>query len=351
MKHSKTIGLLENSLKAQFQDGMRKAVLIVGSGLHAKLNPKGKGSFQDWACLLRNVCDTFGVERFSKHPDLTSAWESLILAAMMEDGATANIAAHKMERRLLKEVCTLLEKQDYESGSDLDLLCKKLFRKHRDIVTLNFDRTIDRAISPTSSGIIAGNSRITNIGPLARSTLHVKLPRQRVWHPHGIAQSNATAASIQLGLRAYAQSAQLVNESVVNFRKRQREWLASHGYAASGEWTHTKFNRWEAQVRSLTPSKPLSWVDVCMTSDLVFVGCGLQRAELDLWILLHERRRQVAKIPDENKPRTFFLHQRPKKGRRMNADLRYILNHRPAGIVPVGFKTYEDMWTFLLRQR
>jgi hypothetical protein len=350
MKHSKTIGLLENSLKAQFQDGMRKAVLIVGSGLHAKLNLNGTGSFQDWACLVKTICDKFGVERKSKHPDLTSAWEALILETMIEGGATADLAAHEMERILLQEVCGLLEKQRYESNSKLDRLAKELFQKHRDIVSLNFDRTIDRAISPTSGQVRVGGSPATRIGPQARKTLHVKLPRQRVWHPHGIAQSKTTARSIQLGVRAYAQSAQLVNEAIVNFRKKQREWLSSHGYIP-GAWTREKHDRWDEQLRGLRTSKPLSWVDVCMTSDLIFVGCGLNRAELDLWILLHERQRQFARRSDNVKPRTFLLHETPEKCTGDNSDLAYILNHRPAGIVPVGFKTYEDMWSFLLKQR
>jgi hypothetical protein len=141
-----------------------------------------------------------------------------------------------------------------------------------------------------------------------------------------------------------------VNEAIVNFRKKQREWLSSHGYIP-GAWTREKHDRWDEQLRGLRTSKPLSWVDVCMTSDLIFVGCGLNRAELDLWILLHERQRQFARRSDNVKPRTFLLHETPEKCTGDNSDLAYILNHRPAGIVPVGFKTYEDMWSFLLKQR
>jgi hypothetical protein len=77
-----------------------------------------------------------------------------------------------------------------------------------------------------------------------------------------------------------------------------------------------------------------------MVSDLIFIGCGMQQSELDLWVLLHARQRQFLRVGD-NHPRTFVLCDKK------TAESAAHLKHCPADIVLVPFNSHKEAWEAL----
>lgn len=345
MKPQLAQGLLEKSLRQKFDDSMRRSILFVGSGLHKRLG--SDSGMPDWRTLIGSIRKTYKLSPCEESPDLTAAWEALVCGLAERQNGKRKDAAHRIEQRLLGEDLIPLMRSKGVASKTQQELAEKLFSKHRDIVTLNFDRTIDQRLSTKQGKISVFSKAVSKVGPEGRIGLHVKVGNQRIWHPHGIAHSKSTAPSIQLGLHGYALAAQQVSEGVSRFRDRQRQWLDSQGFVEPNKWTRERHQRWEIAVRELrpksnskSPEHHASWVDICMISDLIFVGCGLQRVELDLWILLHARQRQFAKIPVKDKPKAFYLCVDDPS----DQDLQYILTFRPAGIVPVVFQDFDGLW-------
>lgn len=283
--------------------------------------------------------------------DLTYAWESMVARAAEMASPAKRLAANQVERNLLRVVSDKMRNYSYQGNKTLSELSASLFSRHRDIVTLNFDRTIDRSLVLRGGQSKRYQSESFKKGPKGRGDLVLYAGDQRIWHPHGIATSGAKPSSIQLGLRAYAQSVQLVNQYIGEFRKRFSAWRNRHGITQQGQLKKSDAERWEMEVRDLHSRGALSWVDVCMTSDIIIVGCSLERVELDIWTLLHERQRQFLRVRKDQRPKTFFLHKEPAR-RELNSCgyswLRYLKEHKPAGIIPVGFDDFRDIWRVLM---
>jgi hypothetical protein len=345
-----SLDLLHEALDRRFSDNARVPVLLVGSGLHHHLadhgvcsSPDAGASLRRWNDLLRAARLSNGVAEFSveHHDDATATWESM-LASRAELEPTKLTSEH--EDILLGRVKRIIEgaTPKREAQPNLVRFGRALRQaQFRDIVTLNFDRTIDRSM--TVRGNYTGRVE-RRAGPGVRresyrSQLHVRFPETRIWHAHGMAGS-ARANSIQLGLVAYAAAASEVRVRVGEYRKRQKAWrIARHSGALPETWTKEEAQDWYAEARSLS-SPEACWIDQAMTGDLVVLGCGLDRAEIDLWLLLHERQRQFARIPKEARPRSFFLHP--------EADSIAHIRSGPAGLLPVRTDSHDHAWELVL---
>lgn len=338
--------LLENALKKKFDCGLRRAVLVVGSGLHRQLlggNKANSNALANWKTLISNIAPDMS-EMLNSCPDLTSAWESLVAQHFHSRGNLQKLQFAQVERHLLRNgLIPELERaeKEYNRVVKKQERIASLLRRHRDIVTFNFDRKIDGLItervgSSKKGRIHPAPSKV--IGPTERPILRVELgSQQRVWHPHGIGHSKSTAPSIQLGVHGYATAVQQVTALISEFRKSQRKWSQKRRLSAAGRWPDHQHKKWENWVRRFAGNANPNWVEMCMVSDLIFIGCGMQQIELDLWVLLHARQRQFLRVGD-NRPRAFVLCD--KKTAKSSAHLK----QRPADIVLVPFNSHDEAW-------
>lgn len=85
----------------------------------------------------------------------------------------------------------------------------------------------------------------------------------------------------------------------------------------------------------------LTWVDLFLASDLIVLGTSLDRAEVDLWWALHQRQRNLARVPEAERPKTLLLcgGQGPQH-----------LATGPAGISVLRFDQWSEAWQSLNKQ-
>ncbi len=347
--------LLRETLQRSFSDGTRHAVLFVGAGLHNHLQghhvpppEQAPANLANWNGLLEAARLSEGREEFpaTAHIDATATWESM-LASRCELLPTKLASEH--EDVLLRRVRTIIQHSTPQRANRSSLGPARLERfgralrhaRYRDLITLNFDRTLDESMK-VPGNYTAHVASVTASGvrrSAYRSHLHVKFPNARIWHAHGMAYG-ARAESIQLGIVAYANATAEVSTLVQRYRARQQAWRrAQHGGAPPKIWDAEDVHAWHTHTRRLD-SADSSWVDQAMVGDLIFIGCGLDRAETDIWLLLHERQRQFARIPHDERPRTLFLH--PKEGFPPH------VMTSPAGITPVFTGNHDESWELVL---
>ena len=80
-----------------------------------------------------------------------------------------------------------------------------------------------------------------------------------------------------------------------------------------------------------------------MMSPLLFVGCGLGSDEFPLWWSLHQRARNQARLPPDQRQPAVVLTVRPCDGGNPAPHL----EGGPAGVSTVLFDSWSDLWSWL----
>jgi hypothetical protein len=323
---------------------LRRMALVIGTGLHHYLHSQGTRypncvDLRDWNEFLRSarLNTENSTEEFSSptHDDPTSTWESMLLERSRKVGG--NLASRHEEdllKRLRRSIVNGLP-EDKELRNLGEILSKA---SYRDIVTLNFDRTIDRALHAATRERVTTKYAPKYEKATAREHLRFEIGKTRIWHPHGVASDKIPPQVMQLGIVSYAKSVRIVQDAVKSFRERQRLWREDrHKTKSPPAWTAQEADDWNEEIRGPSCN---SWIDIFMTSDVCFVGCGLDRAEGDLWLLLHERQRQLRSVPTTDRPSAFFLHPLSR--------LPQHLTTQPAGLVPIVTRNHEESWKLAL---
>lgn len=344
--------LLRETVERRFADGARRAVLVVGAGLqhhlraHAGAEPGGAwGAFCDWNGLLASVAREFELAEV-RHVDPTATWEALVTRVAAQNDERASDA----EARALRVLARRLRELPATDGLLARFGHGLRGAAWRDVVSLNFDATLDRAL--------AGPRARPKVPPIARHlrrpTIHTAAERDgrtvRTWYPHGHVSDPDT---IQLGQRAYGMGIAALETARERLKSAERLWRRRSGAADS--WTRAAHEDWEAARRGPEPfgalherddghPRPLTWLDLFLLSDLVFVGCSLDRGEVDLWWALHQRARNLARIAPDERPRTFVVSTAAFFEDPANEHLRTGV----ADVIPVGLADWDAGWEVLV---
>ncbi len=318
-------------------------LLLVGSGCHHYLrgqkvkypNPRKKGAvLSDWKSLLTA---TNGGNHPPPHTDNTFIWETILAQNCQENGSGP---AQKFEDELLERVRELIIKATPPLNDrrlrKFGMRLKKSGVKN--VVTLNFDRTLDRAL-PRKSGkenrVVRPNGEIGTY----RAKLYVEADGVTVWHAHGMARKNLRLQSIQLSVVSYADTVAALIKLYNSFTSRRKVWRKNQEPSLSSEslyWAPGLFKKWAKE----TADRKENWLDHFLTANVIILGCGLSQAETDVWFALHARQRELASVPDADRPQTFFLH--PLAGFPAH------LTTAPAGIRPVVTDSFDHAWSIVL---
>jgi|GEM_PF-1860991 len=337
---------LQAALDRRFDDDSRELTVVVGSGLHRHLaehgvaypGVDGGARLKNWNALLEAVRRTGGKHKLPlavRHDDPTATWESL-LATLAGKFPRDPVSGHE---EVLRERILNLMAGATPAKKDLQRFGKALQKQRfRDIVTVNFDQTLDGALADAAEKPCLQRHVCGPTGQVT-SMLRVHLGATRVWHPHGVVADFASASCLQLGVRAYAKSAQAALTGIERFRGRQRTWRAARNLSREARWTNKDAKAWHAEVRRLG-RRSACWWDMLINSDVAFIGCGLDRAELDMCLVLHDRQRQLARVSEGARPQVFYLHPA--------CCFPAHLETGPAGIVPVKTESHDEAWELLL---
>ena len=343
--------LLKGALAERFPDGSGRAVMFVGSGLHHHLAAHGvrfpmttgDAGLRDWNSLLRAArCTLKGPEfEAEHHDDPTATWEGMICARTDTLGAAPQERqiASRHEDILLRRVAKVIEEGTPEADQ-LGAFGRAVQGvRSRDIVTINFDRTLERALESGQHSKALLKHDVKGERWRSRSSLRLEVGGTRVWHPHGVSAKGVSAATLQLGTVSYSKSVVLVRQAVEEFRRQQSEWrMRRHGGSPPRTWTADEAAAWQFDRREASCKG--TWIDQLMNSNIVFLGCGLDRAESDLWLLLHERQRQLARIPASERPKAFFLHPLSRFPSHLTTG--------PAGLTPIVTQSHDEAWELVL---
>lgn len=344
---------LFEALERTFDDGTRRAVPVIGAGLHYHL--KGKAPrpgddwdhFTNWNGLLGTVAKHFELP-VVLHDDPASTWESLISrASAFKKTKAAKASGEKdhvgrAELEALRILASKLATPPATEGS-VKSLGRGLIH-FRDIISLNIDDTL--GISVRSTGATTETPRVKDrmISLSQRVNWNTSKAAGRIWHPHG---HHGQPDHIVLGTREYGLALSRLPKAWDCGKAAERAHRSEKGFSS---WTPQIASSWWARRRGATPFEPyqkdgvthyrLTWMDLFMGSDLIFLGTTLDRAEADLWWALHMRQRNLARIPPSERPGTFALYEQGQCPPHLTTG--------PAGVTAVQFQTWQEAWDVLL---
>jgi hypothetical protein len=299
------------------------------------------GHLASWNGLLATVASELQ-QPSVVHEDPSATWESLLsrmaISAHNRNGQT--LPVNETEAIALETLAKKLERLPYPTETLASL--GHALSQYRDVVSLNIDSTLHGALS-SADATLTRPEVAHDLRRLRPSALwQTRLRSGRLWQPHGNIREPDT---VVLGVRAYARSLDKLQESW-NFAKTvEKKWNAK---PAAGNWTPELAERWWAVRRGIEPFEPpgdagslrLTWLDLFLGSDLIFIGTGLDRAETDLWWALHMRQRNLARVPPRQRPGTFALFEK--------ALCPSHLTSSPAGVMPVIFQSWKEAWDMIL---
>ena len=325
--------LLQDTLNRRFADGSRRAVLVLGAGLHHHLATHTAGDtstetwrlFRSWNELLRSVSAALAVGA-SSHEDPTATWETLIVEGTRRQSGLAGgaaAAAREVEKDALRALSKRLDDLPSEREDRRRLGRALRAAGYRDLVSLNFDRTLEGALGLR---VEKPRARRSDAPPSRRPRLLTQDMRVRLWFPHGHV---VAPDAIVLGHRSYGMAIKGLEHMRDKSKQADRTWRDNQA------WTPALREAWEAHRRA-PDNIELTWMDLFLLSDLVFVGCSLDRAEMDLWWALHQRARNHAQQRAEDVPRTLLLHGPGGLGDHLES--------APAGVTPIAFTDWNAVW-------
>jgi hypothetical protein len=290
----------------------RFITLVVGAGIHQVPKwtcPHSYSSAQalgSWERLLDAVLPSTA---HSESPSLR--WELGILDSDADD------AAQKKESRHFAKLCATVTAAEaavlalQDSYEPVQKVLSSSLADH--VISLNFDLVAERLhcpdFDPTQNG---------HMGQPANGLLthHYGVHGKRFWHPHG--DRNTKDAGC-LGIRRYAITQGKLEEARNNFKSREPKGNSDVGKPHD--------------YKSMTPE---TWIDLLMTSHLIFLGTSLSFNEWDIWFALVNRWRNYAK-PENKKyePKTFVLTTGENH------------KHLPSQFLRLDAPRYEDGWKWL----
>lgn len=246
--------------------------LVIGAGIHqipqweCPIAYESGALLGSWNSMLDSV-----VPKVPGSPCASLRWDLGVLSGHSDKPAQERSArAHQTlcQSVLFAESAVLSKRCSYEPlTSVMRAECVS------NIVSLNFDLTIERLLL----GSVAELPK-----PIGKTMIErrVEIGNCVIWHPHG---DRRVSRGSCLGLREYALSSIAVESARSTFKQAERQ-------------------------RSTRRSSPRTWIDLMMSSHLIFLGTSIDFSEWDIWFSLVNRWRNFAKRANrKHQPSTFVL--------------------------------------------
>ena len=257
----------------------QRITLVLGAGIHnvpkwdCPLTSESGLLLGSWGALLDSISP-----KIPQSPSPILRWELALLQQHSDEQANERNSA---EFSKLQQTVIAAESEVLDHQCQYDLVKAVIAASCvENIISLNFDLTIEHLLLKSGEPFpsVARDDAETNIADhLGRRR---KTGRCVIWHPHGDRESSEGSC---IGLREYALRAKDLEDARDNYKKAER-------------------------TKTFVASEPRTWIDLIMSTNVIFVGTSLDFSEWDIWFALVNRWRNYAK-PDKKQyePKTFVL--------------------------------------------
>jgi hypothetical protein len=245
---------------------MNKPVLLLGNGIN------NIGKMYSWEDLIKDLIKFVGLK------DLDSSNKPFPL--FYEEIFLSNLKNNKISEEKLKGFIS----EKVKNIEPTDLHKKIASWGFSDIITTNYDYTVENALGFTSSKLSNNGIVKENLYSVFR---HTQVDGAKIWHIHGEVNVPRT---ILLGFEQYSGQLQQIRN-----------------YVATGTGSSYKI-QFPPLVSKLKNGKidNSSWLDLFFTQDIHIVGLTLDFVESDLWWLFTYRARMKLERRSEIRNSIFY---------------------------------------------
>lgn len=245
-----------------------KFVIVLGSGFHKQAfrnNSNINNCLSSWCCLLKEI-----------KPDLDLSdnflldFERIILN---NTNSQDEKAAFKIEKEILKEVVTKINKYQNETIKNSNLIYPlSIFNSDyvSDVISLNFDLVPELLLTNSKKTKINNLYEYKNKKSIIHSTRHRVINGIKFWHPHGDVDK---FDSLILGTRRYG----LHINKIEKLRMRSKHQKKPDNYQKS-------------------------WYDVLTHNPVIIIGADISDMEWDIWNAIVNREHNYGKEKNIAKP-------------------------------------------------
>jgi hypothetical protein len=287
-------------------------------------------------------------------------WKTRAIApAIMWDEMVVSLAlathrkSHHAELLLRKRVASVLNDESVKfDQSNRDVWHQFLRNSHVSPITgtLNFDARwmVGKAFSRPAAASWSATER-DNISRIVSDIES----RNHVFHIHGTTVSGrrggSASCSIVLGAHQYAHLVHNAKRGFEHFKSWERRISQRRGdMPLTGPEFTRVISAWRENLQDIrtdnnsvveNATSKLNWVYAMCLQPVIFLGCGLSQTEWDIWWVLTQRRRNIARIKDA--PPVFVLRWQCEP---MSAEQKQFWLRPPLGIRVLWCKTWAEGW-------
>jgi hypothetical protein len=334
----------ERVAKTKLEAGQKSLIPVVGSGF----NLQASRDSSNWISLLSDIGRELGlsgeyleITKLSRM-SATATWEYFITKVAFSKGRSASDIESKLKKIVqekLKEFETEPKHPEfYRAFLDMGF---------RDIISLNFDRTLSlQGKHKLANANEGGNPDYYKNYRRHSVTLfrhiNVKPRRTRLWYPHG---DTGKFDTIKLGIREYGIYIKSIEEAIQAYIKTWIGFLEEEGFNFFQDPEIFDMGKycyyWKLWCEEVRHYEPLNWVWLFISAPVVFLGCGLSSDEWPMWWLLHQRARLFARLPEEKREPVFVFWN---VGDQNNIGTTQWFQKRPADIILLPCNDWVEGW-------
>jgi hypothetical protein len=332
---------------------------LTGTGFHRWVLGDDSAGFESlvgWESLIKDTARRMQIPWVSIHGDrYAMQWESLCLKASQNGycNALGNWVpaekAHQSNRieAEMKKVATVLLKEVQSQYPRQSVRAN--YPKNENwgaVISLNFDTAwFDKDITHWAAhqdGVLTSRVDVAPSRELQRLNFSFKLPcehgaTRNLWYPNGCIQHHK---NLRLGLRDFGLQVSAIKSAFEKIKAFETSYLQAYGkdWSSYFQALQSVMERHSTlQAHLGYPALPQTWVTEMLYRPVFFAGVGLGKDELGLWWLMCQRARNLARIPEKDRPKVAIL------VRQDNPDLEF-WQTKPFGIEPLLCSDWNEGW-------
>ena len=334
----------------------KKFVLVVGSGVHRAVSLKEKppGILASWDELLDELSTNQGLSSDARLSPPSSRWEEMLLRKIRSnsDSKSPLNRVANVEKEFRNKLAALLSNS--VSNHEIDKSKASIFSASTvcDIVSLNFEASwagvnapkffarVPKALKNKIEPKIGGRKILVN----EAYRLYARMQGSddiNYWFPNG---NVGRPSSLRLGYRDFGLQAQALKLAFDRFKSWEELVLPKRTageprsqndiFLLRRKYLNTRKSSYDSHPAALADH----WVTAFMIFEPIFLGVGLSPDEQGLWWLLHQRARNLARVPSAHPPRILKICPPC-----IEAEYGRFLSGNPV-LDPIWCRTWEEGW-------
>jgi len=334
----------------------KRFVLVVGSGVHHRVKDKqDPGLLASWELLLDAATANAEYPLGNRLLSPTARWEDILLGMVKQELSDENdsVPVNKKEMLLRKSIKKTIDNAIENYSVDEKKSRIFLHKRVSDLISLNFESSW-LGLNKKDSAIPISPNAPEAIGTTAGMKVAAMIEKKRlysrgnidddrcIWFPNGHVGDEK---SLRLGFRDFGLQANALNLAYQEFKIWEKRIIESNESlddvclrdANSYEKVVNSFFAWRRDSREPEAAAD-HWVTAFMLLEPIFLGVGMTSDEQGLWWLLHQRARNLARVPSARPPRILKICPPC-----IEAEYGQFLSGSPV-LEPIWCRTWDEGW-------